>query len=571
MHSECVARFEKAFGRESKAPETPAPKEFLSYEELMLPRPEPRAGGEHLSDYEPSEAGIEESPAVPAVFRHQKPGALVLFEIVSHSGSRLSSVANDSGVRVVSISCDKVDFDDPSVIDQLDSQVSALPGCCLCGSLFSDGWGFRQCGYGYWKAHRTLLSFLQVASVVIANGGEVVLEWPRDSSCWMLPEVQAFEDQFGLRKVSFDGCAIGLVSLSGVPYDAPWQIMTSSKCTIDNFQSFRCSHSSATKHCSARTLGPRVTHYPETFHKVLLVSLFPSAFQSPALPCVPSLPQLHRDKDSRPRILLDVLMHESGVKEVKIPGLVHRLLDRKEWAGQPGAHEAIKKEKDGLVEVGAWLEEEIISESDVLAWASRTSNVVHFENLMIILSVKGSELSPDQWRLQARIVFRGDDIRDQSGMSAVFEELFASSPSYIEGLNTAVAFGLLESHGVTTSDAVRAYTQAKLKTKHSTYVLLPPELVPPSKKHIVQPCAPLHKALFGHPESSAYWQQHLHEILLKLGGEEFPNLPSVYFFKPLGFVLCVSVDDLTLSGRRSLHDEFWRSLSQKVELEPFAR
>ena len=30
------------------------------------------------------------------------------------------------------------------------------------------------------------------------------------------------------------------------------------------------------------------------------------------------------------------------------------------------------------------------------------------------------------------------------------------------------------------------------------------------------------------------------------------------------------MDDLTLSGRRSLHDEFWRSLSQKVELEPFA-
>ena len=63
-------------------------------------------------------------------------------------------------------------------------------------------------------------------------------------------------------------------------------------------------------------------------------------------------------------------------------------------------------------------------------------------------------------------------------------------------MNTAVAFGLLESHGVTTSDAVRAYTQAKFKTKHRTFVLLPPELVPPGKKHINQPCAPLHKALY---------------------------------------------------------------------------
>ena len=163
----------------------------------MLPRPGPRSEGEHLSDYEPSEVGAEEPPAIPAVFRHQKPGAIVLFEIVSHSGSRFTSDANESGVRVASIPCDQVDFAEPSVVDQLVSQVSALPGCCLCGSLFSDGRGFRQSGYGYWKAHRALLSFLQVASVVIANGGEVVLEWPQDSSCWMLPEVQAFEDQFG--------------------------------------------------------------------------------------------------------------------------------------------------------------------------------------------------------------------------------------------------------------------------------------------------------------------------------------------------------------------------------------
>ena len=77
---------------------------------------------------------------------------------------------------------------------------------------------------------------------------------------------------------------------------------------------------------------------------------------------------------------IDVLMHESGMKEAKVPGLVHRLLDRKEWAGQPGAYEAIKKEKDGLVGVGTWLEEEIISKNDGLAWATRTSNVVddHF-------------------------------------------------------------------------------------------------------------------------------------------------------------------------------------------------
>ena len=56
-------------------------------------RPEPRSEGEHLSDYEPSEVGVDELPAISAVRRHQKPGALVLFQIVSHSGSHFTNVA----------------------------------------------------------------------------------------------------------------------------------------------------------------------------------------------------------------------------------------------------------------------------------------------------------------------------------------------------------------------------------------------------------------------------------------------------------------------------------------------
>ena len=126
---------------------------------------------------------------------------------------------------------------------------------------------------------------------------------------------------------------------------------------------------------------------------------------------------------------------------------MHRLLDRKEWANQPSALEEITKEKNGLVNAGTCLESEINSTRDVLAWAQRTSNVVHFGNLTVIVSVEGAELTPDLWKLKGRIVFRGDDVRDQSGMSAVFEELLASSPSSLEGLNTAVAFGLLDASG----------------------------------------------------------------------------------------------------------------------------
>ena len=302
----------------------------------------------------------------------------------------------------------------------------------------------------------------------------------------------------------------------------------------------------------------------------MLVSLFPyaSAFVAPVLPCVPSLPHCHREKDQRPQLPLDLLMYETGMRELKVGGCVHRLLDRKEWVGRPGAHEAIGKEKSGLLEAGAWLEDESVSKAEALAWASRTSNVIHIGSLMVILIVKGPELDPDFWKLKARIVFTGDSVRDNHGASAIFEELYASSPASLEGLNTVVAFGLLEGNGCATSDAVRAYVQAALKSKNKTFVLLPHELVPESKKRIISPVAPLHKALY--PASSALWAKCLRAILLEAGGRELEGTPSLYYFEREGLILFVYVDDLTLACRIEVHPAFWKKLSQRVELEPFA-
>ena len=95
-------------------------------------------------------------------------------------------------------------------------------------------------------------------------------------------------------------------------------------------------------------------------------------------------------------------------------------------------------------------------------------------------------------------------------------------------------------------------------------MLLPPELVPES------PVAPLHKALYGHPESSAHLAKHLHAILLELGGRELEGMPSVYYFKGESLIPCVYLDDLTLAGRIEVHPAFWNKLPQRVELEPFA-
>ena len=110
-----------------------------------------------------------------------------------------------------------------------------------------------------------------------------------------------------------------------------------------------------------------------------------------------------------------------------------------------------------------------------------------------------------------------------------------------------------------------------LKSKHPTSVLLPPELVPANKRHVVQPCAPLHKALHGHPESSAHWALYLVDVLRnKMKSKEFENMPSSWWFESGGMLMSVYVDDSTLGGSKNFHPSFWKKLKQYINLDPSA-
>ena len=264
-----------------------------------------------------------------------------------------------------------------------------------------------------------------------------------------LPEMVALIEQFGLIDALCDSCAFGLVSKDNQPLLKPWRSVTSSKRLAANLSAYRGQHARGFRHAPVEGSESRKSAFhPEPMARVIIVSLFPFAqtFVAPALPCRPSMPQAHRDNDAHPLKPIDVLLFETAVKEVEVQGLVHRLLDRKKWIGQASAIECVRGEKDGLVNAGTWIESQIQSKADVLSWSRRTSNSVHFGSLMVIVSVKGAELSPDSWKLKARIVFRGENIRDEGGMSAVFDELYSGSPSSLEGLNTTIAFGLLDSH-----------------------------------------------------------------------------------------------------------------------------
>ena len=87
------------------------------------------------------------------------------------------------------------------------------------------------------------------------------------------------------------------------------------------------------------------------------------------------------------------------------------------------------------------------------------------------------------------------------------------------------------------------------------------------KKGYRNPVVLLVRALYGHPEAGAHWENHLTDILKKLGGSAVPSHPSTFWFKEDRLLLTVYVDDLMLSGPEGAHEAFWASLIKEVNIE----
>lgn len=118
-------------------------------------------------------------------------------------------------------------------------------------------------------------------------------------------------------------------------------------------------------------------------------------------------------------------MAETGCHEIHTPAFVHKLLDRSEWKGRPEALKAVENEKRGLLANGLWDESKIRPKSEV---------------------------------------FRGDSVKDEENQAAVFDEIAASAPTSLGGLNLIVAYGLQEGHETSTSDCIKAYVQSVLSS-----------------------------------------------------------------------------------------------------------
>ena len=239
---------------------------------------------------------------------------------------------------------------------------------------------------------------------------------------------------------------------------------------------------------------------------------------------------------------------------------VTKLLQRKEWT--EAAYEAVRKEGGALLESGTWLESTVCEKDDLIHWAKDTRERIHLGDLLTMCLIKFFERDEEFWKLKGRICFRGDTVKDEDGAVAVFQEISAN-PTAIQGVNANIAYGCFPGHSSSVADAIRAYVQSLLKSKHKTWVHIPKELWPKSwHGKYNKPMCLLVKAFYdGHPESGGHWENHLTEAIVKAcGGVAVENHPSTFWFRAEKCVMTVYVDDLLLSGPTANHDTIWNKL-----------
>jgi len=169
-------------------------------------------------------------------------------------------------------------------------------------------------------------------------------------------------------------------------------------------------------------------------------------------------------------------------------------------------------------------------------------------------------------KYKGRVVFAGDRVKDQHGAVAVFEEL-ASSPAGMEASKVCDAYGMLAGNVLQSSDAEQAYCQADLDGTE-TWIRVPATKRKAEWGNKVM-VLPLHKALYGHPNSGVYWERHCEERVFKLGFVKIGSNAewrSCYFHPVRKIFLMIYVDDFKMVGPISPVAQTWTELQAVIKM-----
>ena len=217
---------------------------------------------------------------------------------------------------------------------------------------------------------------LPVLQTAIDGHGRIAVEWPRNTLLWEHPTWQEFDRKNGLRRVYFDGCALGIVG-KHYPIKKPWCISTSCLRLIQYLQQYTCDGSHVHEHAEG-SLTEQTGFYPVEMANVLCEALYPSAYYR----------------------------HESASTLAR--GLVTQNLPKKVWSQDPKALEDVAKEANGLRSNGTWLDESAIPVADLRQQARNSGETIKVAELLTLCGIKHIELSPEAQKYKGRIVYRGD-------------------------------------------------------------------------------------------------------------------------------------------------------------------
>ena len=101
--------------------------------------------------------------------------------------------------------------------------------------------------------------------------------------------------------------------------------------------------------------------------------------------------------------------------------LVHQQLSPKEWRNIKGTKAAVDAEWDQLDVIHAWDYSSVASLRDKQDEARQNPNITyHFGRVFPLCHRKHSELEAKYHKYTGRCVFGGNDVRDESGVLALF-------------------------------------------------------------------------------------------------------------------------------------------------------
>ena len=134
----------------------------------------------------------------------------------------------------------------------------------------------------------------------------------------------------------------------------------------------------------------------------------------------------------------------------------------------PDAKKAVDAEWLAHHQKKTWNVNKVRPKAEVIAEAQKNNKSVHFGRLMDLCHLKHAELEQQVQKYKGRVVFRGDQVKDETGFYAVFTEQGASA-SQMAAAKFLDTIARMPGMSGQAADAVKAYTSTARQSTCSSW------------------------------------------------------------------------------------------------------